>query len=276
VMRTLLSAVVLALLPVSHPFSLPARQARLPQSAQRAQRVVLQEIEPDEYIPGLDVDSPPSREELPGFTRRFSEGTGPYTVSHGVPIDETDRNPPFLTNQDWHISGSYDLEKIEALAARQQADLDAVVARTDEDMRVDPFATKEYMQLEFGEPADDGQPHLEEPKSATPMPSSWQEFQFLQQSVAKYAQGSDALPVPAADLAYAQDFGEKLDEIYPVFKNVISEGWEFVFDPEIEQAGVFVQRMRKWEESIGGEKKAVLEWDLEGEQQPFVGENKHD
>ena len=55
------------------------------------------------------------------------------------------------------------------------------------------------------------------------MPSSWQEFQFLQQSVAKYAQGSDALPVPAADLAYAQDFGEKLDEIYPVFKNVISE-----------------------------------------------------
>ena len=54
------------------------------------------------------------------------------------------------------------------------------------------------------------------------MPSSWQEFQFLQQSVAKYAQGSDALPVPAADLAYAQDFGEKLDEIYPVFKNVIS------------------------------------------------------
>lgn len=56
VMRTLLSAVVLALLPVSHPFSLPARQARLPRSAQRAQRVVLQEIEPDEYIPGLDVD----------------------------------------------------------------------------------------------------------------------------------------------------------------------------------------------------------------------------
>ena len=56
VMRTLLSAVVLALLPVSHPFFLPARQAQLPRVAQRAQRVVLQEIEPDEYIPGLDVD----------------------------------------------------------------------------------------------------------------------------------------------------------------------------------------------------------------------------
>ena len=53
VMRTLLT---LALLPVSHPFSLPARQARLPRAAQRVQRVVLQEIEPDEYIPGLDVD----------------------------------------------------------------------------------------------------------------------------------------------------------------------------------------------------------------------------
>ena len=35
-------------------------------------------------------------------------------------------------------------------------------------------------------------------------------------------------------------------------------------------------RMRKWEQTIGGEKKAVLTWDLEGEQQPFVGENSHD
>jgi hypothetical protein len=55
------------------------------------------------------------------------------------------------------------------------------------------------------------------------MPSSWQEFQFLQQSVAKYAQVTERLPVPAADIAVAEDFGEKLDEIYPVFKNVISE-----------------------------------------------------
>lgn len=261
---------------MSHPFSLPARQARLPRTAQRAQLVVLQEIEPDEYIPGLDVDSPPPREDLPGFARRFSEGTGPYTVSHGVPINETDRNPPFLTNQDWHISGSYGLEKIAEIGSRQQADVDAIIERTDEDKREDPFATKEYMQLEFGEPADDRQPHVDEPKSATPMPSSWQEFQFLQQSVAKYAQVTERLPVPAADIAVAEDFGEKLDEIYPVFKNVISEGWDFVFDPEIEEAGLFVKRMRKWEEGVGGEKKAVLEWDLEGEAQPFVGENKHD
>ena len=56
----------------------------------------------------------------------------------------------------------------------------------------------------------------------------------------------------------------------------LSQGWDFVFDPEIEEAGLFVKRMRKWEEGIGGEKKAVLEWDLEGEAQPFVGENKHD
>ena len=84
------------------------------------------------------AQSPPSREELPGFTRRFSEGTGPYTVSHGVPIDETDRNPPFLTNQDWHISGSYDLEKIAEIGLRQQADVDAVVERTEEDKRCGP------------------------------------------------------------------------------------------------------------------------------------------
>jgi len=47
---------VLALLPVSRPYSLPARHARLPRAAQRARRVALQEVEPDEYIPPLDVD----------------------------------------------------------------------------------------------------------------------------------------------------------------------------------------------------------------------------
>ncbi len=48
---------VLALLPLSRPYSLPARQARLPRAAQRARRVaLLQEVEPDEYIPPLDVD----------------------------------------------------------------------------------------------------------------------------------------------------------------------------------------------------------------------------
>ena len=82
--------------------------------------------------------------------------------------------------------------------------------------------------------------------------------------------------VSAEDLKYAEDFGLKLDEIYPVFKNILTEGWEFLFDPEVEEAGLFVQRMRKWEQGIGGDKKAVIEWDLEGEQQPFVGENKHD
>ena len=72
----------------------------------------------------------PEKTELPGFERRFSEGTGPYTVSHGVPMNETDRNPPFLTDQDWHISGSYDLEKIEEIKSRQQAEVDAI-ARSD-------------------------------------------------------------------------------------------------------------------------------------------------
>jgi len=194
-----------------------------------------------------------------------------------VPISETERNPPFLTNQDWHVSGSYALDKIAGIREREQADLDAVIERTEEEKREDPFAVKKYMQVEEGESTDDGPPvHEVEPVSRTPMPSSWQEFQFLQQSVAKYAHGSNELPVSAEDLKYAEDFGLKLDEIYPVFKNILTEGWEFLFDPEVEEAGLFVQRMRKWEQGIGGDKKAVIEWDLEGEQQPFVGENKHD
>ena len=45
-------------------------------------------------------------------------------------MNETDRNPPFLTDQDWHISGSYDLEKIEEIKLRQQAEVDAI-ARSD-------------------------------------------------------------------------------------------------------------------------------------------------
>ena len=79
--------------------------------------------------------APPAREELPGFTRRFSEGTGPYTVSLGVPINATDRNPPFLTNQDWHISTTYDVEKLAEIGAREKLELEAVVERTDDDRR---------------------------------------------------------------------------------------------------------------------------------------------
>lgn len=258
-------------------FFLPARQVRLQRAAQRT---VLQAIEPDEYIPGLDLEVPPEREELPGFTRRFSAGTGPYTVSHGVPTDETERDPPFLTDQDWHISSTYDVSKLKEVGAREQADSDAVVELTDEERRVitgDPFAVKEYMQLELGEDTSDGPPvHELQPTSQVGMPSSWQEFQFLQNSVAKYEHGSEQLPVPAADIKDAKRFGVALDEIYPVFKTVLQEGWDFVFDPEIEEAGLFVQRMRKWEETLGGERKAVIEWDLNAEQQPFVGENKHD
>ena len=52
------STVLLALVPASCSFYLPARQARLP----RAARIVLQETEPDEYIPGLDLEvHPPLR-----------------------------------------------------------------------------------------------------------------------------------------------------------------------------------------------------------------------
>ena len=77
--------------------------------------------------------------------------------------------------------------------------------------------------------------HEVEPTSQTGMPSSWQEYQFLQNSVAKYAHASEQLPVPAADVKDAEALGVVLEELYPVFKNVIQEGWDFVFDPEIEE-----------------------------------------
>jgi len=270
---TLIRVALLALLPLASPYILPTLTLR-----RVPPRIVLQEEEPDEYIPPLDPEPPPEREPLPGFPRRFSEGTGPYTVSHGVPIDENETNPSFLTANDWHISSSYTAQQLEEITSREQGENDAAAGRTaelDENMLEDPFATKEYMVLDQDEPEGTG-PHEVEPQPKTPMPSSWQEFQFLESSVARYM-SADALPVPAGDQEEAKEFGHKLAEIYPGFMNVLSEGWEFVYDPDVEGAGLFLQRMKKWEAQLGGKKKqAAFEWDLEGERQPFVGENKHD
>jgi hypothetical protein len=84
------------------------------------------------------------------------------------------------------------------------------------------------------------------------------------------------VPVPPKDQEKARQVAEKLAEVYPVFMNIIQEGWEFIFDPDVESAGVFVQKMRKWEEGLAGGKAAVIEWDLEAERQPFIGENKQE
>eukprot|EP00908_Phaeocystis_cordata_P004776 Transcript_15176.p3 GENE.Transcript_15176~~Transcript_15176.p3 ORF type:complete len:149 (+),score=62.93 Transcript_15176:631-1077(+) len=127
------------------------------------------------------------------------------------------------------------------------------------------------VQTVFGRP----EPQDAEPKSKTPMPSSWQEFQFLQQSVERYTSDGE-VPVPPKDQEKARQVAEKLAEVYPVFMNIIQEGWEFIFDPDVESAGVFVQKMRKWEEGLAGGKAAVIEWDLEAERQPFIGENKQE
>ena len=34
--------------------------------------------------------------------------------------------------------------------------------------------------------------------------------------------------------------------------------------------------MRKWEQGLGGKKRAQMEWELEGEAQPYIGENKQE
>lgn len=143
---------LLALLPLAASYLLPTLTPR-----RTPPRIFLQEAEPDEYIPGLDLDvrshhepplllsvepaltdpfgcaqPPPPREPLPGLPRRFSEGTGPFTVSHGVPIDENETSPAYLTAMDWHISASYTAEQLEEITAKEKAETDLAAERLED------------------------------------------------------------------------------------------------------------------------------------------------
>ena len=54
--------------------------------------------------------------------------------------------------------------------------------------------------------------------------------------------------MPEDEKAAAAAHGEKLAEMYPIFKEILGEGWDFEYDPDVEAAGLFVIKMKKWEQ----------------------------
>ena len=75
-------------------------------------------------MPAAHAQAAPARTELPGLPREFSEGTGPYSVSHGVPSTNMS-SVQFLTHQDWHISSTYTPEQRSQLEDEQDQALRA-------------------------------------------------------------------------------------------------------------------------------------------------------
>jgi len=230
---------------------------------------------PDGYIPPIDGVAPPDPEPLPGNPRRFSEGTGPFSTSHGVPMTEEEEGLNYMTAKDWHVSASYTKEqRAQAIEADEQvvaAAAGLAAVEKEEETKEEAiaasqafFAPKPYMETDEGDlPPDRPEPWDAAPPKV-PMPTSWQEYQFLQAQVATYAaeQTDLAQPVPAKDRAEAEDLTRKLGEVYPVFKTILAEGWEFDYDPDVEAAGLFIVRMKQWEKKTtpaGAKKKAVVE-----------------
>lgn len=266
--RTYTRSVVLALLPAAvRPYLLSAAAGR-GAAVHRTLVISAQEAEPEpDYIPALDGVVPPEPVPLPGLPRRFSKGTGPFSTSHGVPPEEETQGENYLAFEDWHVSASYTPEQLAEKKAQQKEleDLAAgrvvveVVETEEEEIerRNKLFSEKEFQKLEHGDYPVDAPEPWEAPAAQTPMPSSWQEFQFLQESVARYSLESEALPVPEEDRATANDLGVKLAELYPTFKKVIEEGWDFEHDPDVEAAGLFTLHMRKWEAGLQKGKKRV-------------------
>lgn len=259
-----LTLAVLSLLSSASSYSLPTPRGRVEAHRPRCAVVAQQgkdDEPPDGYIPPIDGVPPPLPAPLPGKPRRFSEGTGPFSTSHGVPMTEADEEVNFMTAKDWHVSASYTKEQREQAAEENEQALEAAAGNVAiENVRVETkeeaisasqefFAPKPYMDTDEGDlPAGRPDPWDAEP-SKVPMPTSWQEFQFLQTQVTTYSeeQTDFAVPVPAKDIAEAEDLTRRLGDVYPVFKTILSEGWEFDYDPDVEAAGLFVVRMKQWE-----------------------------
>lgn len=271
-----LALTVLSMLTSASSYILPTPRghmgARLSRCAVFAQQA--DEEPPDGYIPPIDGVAPPDPEPLPGNPRRFSEGTGPFSTSHGVPMTEDEEGVEYMTAKDWHVSASYTKEQREqAIAEEEQAMAAAAglaVVEEKQETKEEAiaasqafFAPKPYMETDEGELPPGRQDPWDAEPPKVPMPTSWQEYQFLQAQVAAYAaeQTDFPQPVPAKDRAEAEDLTRKLVEVYPVFKTILSEGWEFDYDPDVEAAGLFVVRMKQWEKKAKGgtKKKAAVE-----------------
>ena len=99
----------------------------------------------------------------------------------------------------------------------------------------DPFAELEYMKLEKDVP-DGLQP------SKLKMPSSWQEYQFLQGQVTALV---NAESLSSAERSAAGNHEHALMDYYSEFKAILNEGWRLENNPVVVAAVEFVMKHTK-------------------------------
>jgi hypothetical protein len=171
----------------------------------------------------------------------LDSGTGPFATSHGKWDDPTTQ-PNFQQPMDWHISSTYTAEEQAAAEAREQAELDAIVETDAVAENVYEDDVYDFVNYDSGE-IDPDRPT---PEPKTTMPTSWQEFQFLQAQVSRFAQPSSEVAerLTEEQLQTAKALEEQLQSFYPTFKNILAEGWKLSYNPAVEEAGLFVTELR--------------------------------
>jgi hypothetical protein len=199
--------------------------------------------------PGYNAQAPstmPEEEEVappPVYPDGLPEAAkadrrGPFWSSLGEPDVSTGVRPNFLRRDDWHISSTYtpaELAEAEAAEAAHYAEVQVpaeeleVEAPEDADAW-DPFAELEYMRTE-------GVVASGATKSPVPMPQTWQQYQFIQEQLASYANdGALTQEQRARALCHVAE----LNDFYETFKAVLSCGWTLLNNTPLEAAGRFL------------------------------------
>jgi len=170
---------------------------------------------------------------------QLDTGMGPFATTLGS-WDDENAEPDFLQKNDWHISSTYTAAEREEIDRQEQEQLDQILDVAAEDTTV--FAESNYKYIKY----DEGEVDLDASSTAkTKMPTSWQEYQFLQREVANFANGEGAAGLTQKQLETAAALEQQLQDFYPVFKNILDEGWRLDFNPVVDEAGVFVSKLRK-------------------------------
>ena len=189
-------------------------------------------------------EPPPYPEGLHPAAKADREG--PFWSSLGEPDVSTGVRPPYLRRDDWHISSTYTAAERAAVEEEERQYIESVTIEVpvrgegdefeeEEEEEEDPFQEREYMKLEPTEA-----PHVE--PSKVPLPQTWQEYQFMQEQVARYAAAADVSP---ADKAEATEHEQALAGYYDDFKTILAEGWTLQANRITEGAAAFLIKMKK-------------------------------
>jgi hypothetical protein len=182
-------------------------------------------------------DPPPYPEGLHDAAK--ADRDGPFWSSLGEPDDSTGIRPAYLRRDDWHFSSTFSTDKRAEVDMAEHEFINtegAILVDTEaEEDAFDPFAELEYMKLEKDVP-DGLQP------SKLKMPSSWQEYQFLQGQVTALV---NAESLSSAERSAAGNHEHALMDYYSEFKAILNEGWRLENNPVVVAAVEFVMKHTK-------------------------------